>query len=89
MSPLAGLIVVAVLTLMANLPLGFWRFGTRKFSPAWFLAVHSGVPLVVGLRLALGVGLGWKTFPLVAAAYFTGQFLGGRLRQVQRRRGGR
>ena len=86
---MTGLTLLAVLTLMANLPLGFWRAGTRKFSPAWFLAVHSGVPLVVGLRLALGVGFNWDTLPLVAAAYFTGQFLGGRLRQVQRRRGGR
>ena len=74
---LAGAIVVL------NLPFGFWRAGARKFSPAWFLAVHLPVPLAIGLRI--GAGAGWRlaTLPLFVAAFFAGQFLGGKLRALR------
>jgi hypothetical protein len=72
--------VVAALVLLINLPFGFWRAGVRKFSAAWFVAVHAPVPLVAGLRIYSGLGFQWTTFPLIVAAFFCGQFLGGRLR---------
>ena len=72
-------IVAAVIALM-NVPFGFWRAGVRKFSPAWFVAVHAPVPLAVGLRFASGLGFRWATLPLFVAAFFGGQWLGGRLR---------
>ena len=56
----------------------------RRFSPAWFLAVHGAVPIVVALRIAAGLGFRWSTVPILVAAYFTGQALGARRR---RRRG--
>lgn len=76
--------IVALLVVLLNLPFGFWRAGTRRFSWPWILAVHAPVPLVIGLRLASG--LGWKavTFPVMIGAFFTGQFLGGRLRRLRR-----
>lgn len=79
--------IVALLVLLLNLPFGFWRAGARRFSRPWLLAVHAPVPLVIGLRLASG--LGWKavTFPVMIGAFFTGQFLGGRLRRLRRARG--
>ena len=43
---------VAAAVLLINLPFGFWRAGVRKFSPAWFVAVHAPVPLAVGLRFS-------------------------------------
>lgn len=73
-------IVAAVIALM-NVPFGFWRAGVRKFSPAWFVAVHAPVPLAVGLRFASGLGFRWETLPLFVAAFFGGQWLGGRLRR--------
>jgi hypothetical protein len=72
-----------------NLPFGFWRAGTQKFTLPWFLAVHSPVPLVVGLRLAAGVGWHLTTFPLLVGAFFTGQFCGGKLRGLRSRDGSR
>ena len=39
-----------------DLSFGFWRVGVRRYSPPWFVAVHAPVPLVIGLRLMLGVG---------------------------------
>ncbi len=77
--PLAA---VACATLVLNLPFGFWRAGVRKFSPAWFLAVHAPVPLIVVMRLAAGVGWRLSTFPVLVGAFFGGQFLGSRLRSA-------
>ncbi len=75
------LVLAAAAIAVLNLPFGCWRAGVRKLSPAWFLAVHVPVLLAVGVRLGLGVGLRWTTFPVLVAAFATGQFLGGRLRR--------
>jgi hypothetical protein len=72
---------VALAILVLNLPFGWWREGTRKLSLPWFLAVHVPVPLAVGLRFASGLGFRLATLPLFVAAFFGGQFLGGRLRR--------
>jgi hypothetical protein len=72
---------VALLILLLNVPFGMWRAGVRKFSPAWFVAVHAPVPLAIGLRLASGLGWRLSTLPLFVGAFFAGQYLGGRFRQ--------
>ena len=59
---------VAAAVLLINLPFGFWRAGVRKFSPAWFVAVHAPVPLAVGLRFASGLGFQWHTLPSSVAS---------------------
>jgi hypothetical protein len=84
--PLTYLIALAG-TFALNLPFGYWREGVRKFSPQWFVAVHAAVPLVVALRLALGLSFRWGMLPLFVAAYFGGQFAGSRWRL--RRKSGR
>ena len=82
---IATLLIVAAAVVLLNVPFGFWRAGTRRFTLPWILAVHVPVPFVVALRL--GSGLGWKlyTFPVMIGAYFTGQFLGGRVRLSRER----
>ena len=67
-------------TFLVNLPFGWWRAVLRKFSPAWFVAIHAPVPIVIGLRWALGLPFRWAMLPLFVAAYFGGQFVGSRLR---------
>ena len=67
-------------TFLLNLPFGWWRATLRKFSPAWFVAIHAPVPIVIGLRWALGLPFRWAVLPLFVAAYFGGQFVGSRLR---------
>lgn len=76
---MAAIALVALGILIVNLPFGWWRAGLRKFSPAWFVAVHAPVPLAVGLRWLAGLGFRWELLPLFLAAYFGGQYLGGRL----------
>ena len=72
---------VAVAVLLINVPFGFWREGVRKFTWRWFVAVHAPVPFVVGMRTLAGIGLHLTTVPILVGAYFTGQFIGGRLRR--------
>jgi len=86
MSPFEKYALAIAATFVVNLPCGWWRGGLRKFSPAWFVAVHAPVPVVVGLRWALGLPFRWALLPLFVAAYFGGQFVGNRLRL--RRAGG-
>ncbi|HEX5650166.1 MAG TPA: hypothetical protein VFX69_10975 [Steroidobacteraceae bacterium] len=71
-------------TFVVNVPFGYWRAGVRKFSPAWFVAVHAAVPVVVALRFGLGLPFRWTVFPLFVIAYFGGQTVGARLRQRAR-----
>lgn len=81
---LAGVMTVGtmvLLVLVLNLPFGFWRAGTRRFTLPWFLAIHVPVPLSIGLRLAAGIGWRLGTLPLFVGAFFAGQFLGGRCRR--------
>jgi len=72
--------IVAALVLAVNLPFGFWRAGVEKFTLPWFVAVHAPVPLVIGLRLLVGLRWQISTLPLLVGAFFLGQFLGGKLR---------
>jgi hypothetical protein len=77
---------VAFLVFLVNLPFGYWRAGTMKFSRPWFLAVHLPVPLVIALRLVSGLGFQLATFPVMVGAFFAGQLVGGRLRGWRRAR---
>ena len=75
-----NLAVLIIGIFLVNLPFGYWRAGVRKFSPAWFVAVHAAVPLVVLMRMALGIEWRLLTLPLLVAAYFAGQAAGARWR---------
>ena len=72
--------VAIAATFLVNLPFGWWRAQLRKFSPAWFVAIHAPVPIVIILRFALGLPFRWVALPVFVAAYFGGQFVGSRLR---------
>jgi hypothetical protein len=75
--------VIALLALLINIPFGYWRAGVRKFSFPWIVAVHAPVPLVIAMRFAAGIGYQKPllTVPVMVAAYFCGQWTGGRLRR--------
>ena len=82
MSPvIAETLVLVAFALVVNLPFGYWREGTVKFSPAWFVAVHAAVPLIIALRYALELEWRLVALPFTVAAYFTGQALGARWRR--------
>ena len=75
-----SLVAITAVVLIVNIPFGYWRAGTSRFSVSWFGAVHLPIPLVVAIRLLFGLGWRLSTFPMLVAAYFAGQYLGGLLR---------
>lgn len=79
-----SLLIAAALVAVVNLPFGYWRAGLTPRSARWFVAIHAPVPLVVLIRLWLGVGVEWRTLPVLVAAFALGQYVGGRLR-IRRR----
>jgi hypothetical protein len=72
--------IALAVTFAINLPFGYWRGGVKKLSPAWFVAIHAPVPMVIALRYVLGLPFRWGALPFLVAAYFGGQFVGNRLR---------
>lgn len=76
---------LTVFSFICNLPLGRWRSTVKKFSLNWFLAVHLSIPLIIFLRIKLGLSA-WD-IPLNLAAAIAGQFVGGsaRYREVRSR----
>jgi hypothetical protein len=79
---LIGLIIVAF---AINIPLGYLRQGTDKFSFAWYFYIHISIPLIIYLRIK--AGFSWKFIPLTLAGAVAGQIIGGRLRRRQDQRG--
>jgi hypothetical protein len=72
---------VALAVLLLNIPFGFWRDGTKRFTLPWLLAVHLPVPIVVGFRVLSTPGWRLTTFPVLIGSFFLGQFLGGKVHQ--------
>jgi hypothetical protein len=71
---------VALLVFLINLPSGYWRASTKKFSWRWFLAVHLPVALVIALKIFSGMGWKLTSLPVLAGAFLLGQFVGGKVR---------
>ncbi len=78
------LLYVAIFVFLLNLPFGYWRADTRKFSLQWILAIHLPVPLVIIARLTSGLGYQLITFPVLIGAFFGGQFVGKKLYEIFR-----
>ncbi|WP_022670023.1 hypothetical protein [Hippea alviniae] len=68
---------VALFVFLLNLPFGYLRAKSEKFSRNWFVFVHAPIPFIIALRLLSGLGFALYTFPIMVSAYFAGQFAGG------------
>jgi hypothetical protein len=73
-----AVLLVLLATLLLNMPFGWLRVKERKYSFLWFLYIHFPIPLIVALRVGLGVPL--KFAPVLVAVAVLGQFAGGKLR---------
>jgi hypothetical protein len=82
-----GLWTVALLVFLLNLLFGYWRASVRRRSPEWFLAALLPVPIIIALKIFSGLGFKLITFPVIIGAFFLGQFVGGRLRNIIQGRG--
>ncbi|KAJ0102685.1 hypothetical protein Patl1_06147 [Pistacia atlantica] len=72
----AKVLVIGMLGMAANVPLGVWREHTKKFSPSWFVAVHAAVPFIGMLRKSVLMPKTAMAFTI--AASILGQVIGSR-----------
>ena len=70
-------ILIVLLAFVINIPFGYLRSRSRKFSARWFLYVHFSIPFIVAARLITHTD--YRYIPLFILAAIGGQILGGRL----------
>ena len=70
--------LVLLFTFVVNLPFGWLRRKEKKFTFKWWLYIHLPIPLVIALRLWLGINP-WF-IPLIIAVAVVGQIVGARLK---------
>ena len=83
MSVTYKVLVLISAALIGNLPLGYLREGTRKFSFKWFLYIHISIPFIILLRM--GMGLSYWFIPFSLGSAVMGQLIGGRYRRATAR----
>lgn len=74
-------LTIVLVAFLVNIPLGYWREGSQKFSLSWFFWIHASIPLIIYLRISLHTS---KWF--IPAAIFVavlGQMVGAKLRKEQ------
>ena len=74
---LPKILALFLAALVLSLPFGAWRVRTKRFRPAWFLAIHLPILPIFLLRLLLDLPV-----PAIAAELagtLAGQLMGGRL----------
>ncbi|HTZ19135.1 MAG TPA: hypothetical protein VMB78_11935 [Dissulfurispiraceae bacterium] len=70
-------ILIMSLALLLNIPLGYLRSRSRKFSAKWFIYVHISIPLIIAARLLSHTD--YRFIPLFVLAALAGQYIGGRM----------
>lgn len=71
------LISLLLFAFLSNIPLGFLRMGSPRYSLRWFVYIHLSVPFIIGLRLANNIS--WQMIPFSIALAVAGQMVGSRL----------
>jgi hypothetical protein len=74
-------LITCIGTLFFNVPFGYYRATTKKFSLMWFLTIHLPVPFVVWFRSLNGISLTWTLAPFLFGSYFLGQYIGKKIQQ--------
>ena len=78
-----ALISLLAFAILSNIPLGYIRQGTQKYSVRWFVYIHLSVPFIIGLRIANNIS--WQIIPFSIALAVVGQMIGSRIyRRSQR-----
>jgi hypothetical protein len=78
-SPTLSLASLLFFALLVNLPLGYLRESSEKFSLRWFVLIHLSIPFIIAFRLAEGIS--WHAIPFTIACAVAGQLMGGYLKR--------
>ncbi len=64
-------------TILLNLPFGYARTKTKRYSLRWFLCIHVPIPFIFIAKTFSHIEM--KYIPIFVLAAITGQILGGKL----------
>ncbi|PLX68375.1 MAG: hypothetical protein C0602_09350 [Denitrovibrio sp.] len=73
-----GVFAICIIALILNLPFGWLRTYTRKFSLAWIACIHAPIPIVALIRIYTDTK--WIYIPLFLIFSIGGQILGAKLK---------
>jgi hypothetical protein len=73
------LILVALSVYLLNIPFGYWRENSKKFSLQWVLSIHLPIPVIIVIRIFSGIGFKFVTYPVLVSAFVMGQLTGSRI----------
>ncbi|MCK4509950.1 MAG: hypothetical protein KAU27_15485 [Desulfuromonadales bacterium] len=71
------LISLLAFSILSNIPLGYLRQGSPKYSVRWFVFIHLSVPFIIGLRISNNIS--WQLIPFSIALAVVGQMIGSRI----------
>ncbi len=77
-------LMLIMIVFLINLPFGYMRSKSVKFSRQWMMAIHVPVPFVFLLRVFSG--LNWTIIPLLVLSDIAGQMVGGKLNKHEANR---
>lgn len=77
-SKLTAAALIFMFTFLLNLPFGYLRDRSKKYSLKWILYIHLPVPFVFFARIMAQLEL--KYVPLFLVAAILGQFIGGKVK---------
>ncbi|XP_058226167.1 uncharacterized protein LOC131334882 isoform X1 [Rhododendron vialii] len=75
------MLVIGLLGILANIPLGIWKEHTTKFSLSWFAAIHASVPFIAMLRKS--VLMPKNAMAVTIGASILGQVIGSRAERIR------
>ena len=77
-----ALISMLAFAILSNIPLGYLRMGSPKYSLRWFVYIHLSVPFIIGLRITNNIS--WQVIPFSIGLAVAGQMIGSRLYRRRR-----
>jgi hypothetical protein len=73
---LYAIFALFIFTFLINLPFGYFRSKTIKYSLPWFLYIHIPIPLILVARTFSHIE--FRYVPIFVLAALAGQILGGK-----------
>lgn len=76
------ILLISLFAFILNVPFGYLRSHTKKYSFKWFLFIHVPVPFVILTRLLIHAD--YNYIPFFVLSSIVGQFLGGKIESSNR-----
>lgn len=75
------ILIISALAFLINLPAGYLRNRSAKYSLKWFFYIHLPIPVVIVARILSETE--YIFIPLFIASSLAGQFIGGKIERAR------